>query len=248
MKKTFYIKIFALIFTALTLSNCNNNGDDIGPVNTGKGGSLARFAISGDYLYVVDNSRMNLFNINDPSHPMFQKEIYLGWGIETVHPYKNNLFIGSNTGMYIYNNSDPANPQEISRYEHIFSCDPVVVDDKYAYITLRNGSACRQGTNRLEIVDIQDLQNPHMIKSYDMENPFGLGIDGSNLFVCDNGLKVFDATNPLDLKLKNHFAIKAYDVIPSNGTLRVIGSGGLYQYNYSGTEIELLSKLTLPIE
>ncbi|HYG38287.1 MAG TPA: hypothetical protein VD908_06700 [Cytophagales bacterium] len=238
--------LYLLILAVLLVFGCSENDANITPSRAGKGGSMARFAISGNYLYSVSNSKLNLFNIIDTHHPVKEKSLSVGWGIETIYPYKNYLFMGSQTGMYIYNNTDPANPEFLSNYQHIFSCDPVVVDDNYAYITLRDGSSCRQGDNRLEIVDIKDLTNPQLKKSYNMTNPYGLGIDQNKLFVCDDGLKVYDATDPLNLQLLKHFEINAYDVIPDNGRLSVIGSDGFYQYSYSGSEITFLSKLALP--
>jgi hypothetical protein len=233
--------------TAFMLS-CNSEDSaspNSGGGDTGKGGSMARFAITGNYLYAVDNSSINLFDISTPSKPVYKSVIQVGWGIETIYPYKNNLFLGSQTGMYIYDNSNPASPQFLSNYQHIYSCDPVVVNDKYAYVTLRNGSTCSRGANRLDIIDITDVKNPRGVAEYNMTNPYGLGIDDSTLFVCDDGLKVYDVTNPLSIKLLRHFKVEAYDVIPLNGVLMLIGKDGLYQYAYDNNNIELLSKLSL---
>ena len=80
-----------------------------------------------------------------------------------------------------------------------------------------------------------------------MTNPYGLGIDGKTLFVCDNGLSVYNVENPLNIQLTAHFNITAYDVIPQNGLLMVIGKDGLYQYSYTNNEIKELSKLSLPL-
>jgi hypothetical protein len=79
-----------------------------------------------------------------------------------------------------------------------------------------------------------------------MEEPYGLGIDGNLLFVCDKGLKVYNANDPLNLSLIKKFDISAYDVIPNNGNLMVTASDGLYQYKYENTDIRLLSKISMP--
>jgi hypothetical protein len=119
------------------------------------------------------------------------------WDIETIFPYKTNLFIGSSSGMHILDISSPESPAKVSTYVHIRSCDPVVVDDKYAYVTLRSGTACQGFTNQLEVIDITDLKAPELLKTYPMTNPHGLGIDKSTLFICDgrDGLKAFDASD-----------------------------------------------------
>jgi hypothetical protein len=74
-----------------------------------------------------------------------------------------------------------------------------------------------------------------------------LGVDNKKLFICEgtNGLKTFDASNSLDIKLLQHFKnMDAYDVIPLNKTLMMIGKDGLYQYDYSNpNDLKLLSKI-----
>ena len=102
-----------------------------------------------------------------------------------------------------------------------------------------------------EIVDIKELNKPTLLKSYTMYNPHGLGIDQGTLFICDgeDGLKIYDAKDPLMLKsnMLAHFTeINTFDVIPVNDRLIMIGTDGLYQYDYSDlTEINLLSKIPI---
>ncbi len=214
---------------------------------TGTGGSMARFAIYDNYLYAVTNSDMQLFNIAKPEAPKKDTKITLGWGIETIFPYKDKLFVGTTTGLQILDNVNPSKPTLLSTLAHITSCDPVVVDDRYAYVTLRSGMTCARGSNQLDIVDIQDLKKPFVLKSYPMQNPHGLGIDNKTLFLCegDFGLKVFDAKDVLtiDKNLLAHFKdMKSYDVIPLGGTLMMIGADGLYQYDYKDPKnLKLLS-------
>jgi len=49
----------------------------------------------------------------------------------------------------------------------------------------------------------------------------------------------------MQLKQLNHFNIPAYDVIPINGNLLVIGEDGFYQYDYTGNQMILLSKISI---
>lgn len=233
-----------MVILALAIS-CSKS-TDTAPSNlssTGVGGSTARFAITGNYLYTVDNKNLNLFNISKPNEPLFVNKIDIGQGIETIFPKGNALFIGSQFGMYIYDVSAPSAPLLLSNYIHVFSCDPVVADSNYAYVTLRSGRECGRNTNQLEIIDIRDLRNPKLVKTYPMAGPKGLAIDGHNLFVCDNGLKIYDAKNVSNLILKKHFLISADDVIPLAGLLMVTGKEGITQYDYSKDTISFLSQL-----
>ena len=213
--------------------------------STGKGGSLARFTIVDDYLYVLSGSDLQLFEIKNPAAPSMWERVRIGWDIETIFPYQDKLFIGGQEGMYIYDNKDPANPTQISRFSHVTSCDPVVVEDNYAYVTLRGGTRCGGRNNRLEIIDISNIYNPELIADYPMNGPYGLGIDRGLLFICDGdaGLKLFDATDPYDLKPVGRFPeIKTHDVILHHEVAILVGREGLYQYDYQYVgNISLLS-------
>ena len=221
----------------------NSSGGD-----TGTGGSMARFNIQENYLYVVDESALSVFDISNPNEPNRVNSQYAGWQIETIFNYQDHLYLGSATGMYIYNITDPSTPKEVSFLQHVLGCDPVVVKDDFAYVTIRGGNLCGQNFNQLDIVDISDKQNPEIVNSYEMNNPFGLGIKDDWLFVCDgnDGLKVFDITNTPNLELIDHFSnINTYDVIPLDDVLLMVGENILYQYSYKGDEINLLSTFNL---
>jgi hypothetical protein len=214
----------------------------------GVGGSLARFAINGNYLYAVDHTDLITFDIEtDDTDQLSQSSV--GWAIETIFPYNDNLFIGSERAMYIYELQNPANPQQLSVYWHATACDPIVVEGDYAFVTLRESERCPMGENRLEVVNVSDLSTPYMVNFYEMKNPHGLGIDDGNLFVSEGefGLKIMDASKPLDIKLLRHIEdIKSYDVIPYNDVLMVTGDEGIIQYDYS--DINDLKKLsTIPV-
>ncbi|GAA4395851.1 hypothetical protein GCM10023187_03290 [Nibrella viscosa] len=235
----------------LTGCSADTAKDSVSPgTGTGTGGSMARFTITGNHLYVVNNSSLVVYDIAQLNAPVNVNKISLNPGVETIFPFGNHLLIGTQQGMYIYNLNDPAKPTMTSRYDHIVSCDPVVAQGNYAYVTLRSGTNCRNGLNSLDVVDISNMAAPRLVKSYPMSNPHGLGIEGNLLFVTegDFGLKVFDAVNPLDLKLMETFKdIRSFDVIPINKVLIVTGKDGIYQYSYSDpAKLKLLSKM--PVE
>lgn len=219
---------------------------------SGVGGSMARFTVGGDFLYTVDFHTMRTFDISSVSEPALSSTTDLGWGIETIFPYEDKLFLGAMDGMHIYDVANPGDPQFISTYRHITSCDPVVVQDDIAYVTLRGGTECQGFTNQLEVIDVSDVTNPQVMEVFPMLNPHGLGIDGSCLFICegDFGLKIFNAEDPLAIDenlIEFYEDINAFDVIPFNDVLMMIGTDGLYQFSYDCTtgDIELLSALPI---
>lgn len=230
-----------------------NRGDDVfleatSDSNTGQGGSLARFKIVNDYLYAVDSHNINIFNIQDLENPKDLEDVYAGFDIETIFNRGQHLFLGSMSGMYIYDISSPATPTFVSEFQHGTACDPVVVDGDYAYVTLRGGNACGATESGLFIVDISDISNPVLKISYPLDGPYGLGVKGEKLFVCDgeSGLKVYDKTDVEDLVTLSHFKdINTFDVIPMEENLLLVGEGVLYQYEYLENDIGLISTLQL---
>jgi len=237
--------VYILLISVLSLLYSCESKSDSESNSSGKGGSLARFALVGDVLYTVDEYNLNVFSIEDPANPLFIKKISLGIGIETIFSHNSELFVGSNDGMYIYDIEVPLAPAQLSKYEHVVSCDPVVVDEQYAYVTLHGGSGrCWRSVNELQILDISDLRRPRLVNRYDMLEPKGLAIENKTLFLCDSGLKVFDVSDVNKIKLLKNFKIKAEDVIYNHGHLYVIGEKGLYQYLYSDT-ITLLSEMKI---
>lgn len=220
----------------------------------GKGGSMARFTICGDYLYTVDYSTLKMFDISTAEKPKYlnSKDQYLNFGVETIFTMDTLLFIGSQIGMYVYNISRPEFPQQMSYVSHITSCDPVIASGNYAYVTLNSENIwCGRSSNVLQIYDISDPSNPELIKEQTgFRHPRGLGIDNKKLFICDNGLKVFDLDDPEQPVWVDDFThipeasgIDTYDVIPLNGLLLLIGSDGLYQFDYTNDKLTLVSKI-----
>jgi hypothetical protein len=212
----------------------------------GKGGSMARFAVSGNAMYILSGDSMRVFDVSDNGKITPMTSIIAGNDVETIYPRGNALFLGTETGMNIFDITTPSMPVHLSTFSHIRSCDPVAADDKYAYVTLRGGSSrCSRGSNELNVIDVTDLRAPFLVKSYPMREPYGLGISDSNLFVCDSGLKVFRVKGAGQLEMKHHFHEGGYDVIPQGNLLISIGRDGLYQYQFGPGEMKLLSKLTV---
>ena len=153
--------------------------------------------------------------------------------------------------MLIYDISNAARPRQISQYNHLTACDPVVVDGQYAYVTLRTGTRCTNAQNLLEVIDISSIENPYLVKSYPLFNPHGLGVDGNLLFICDGkaGLKIYDKSDPLAIiahQVAYYPDFDTFDVIPLDGILMLTGEKGIYQYDYSDPgNIKQISHITI---
>jgi len=237
--QTFYTNYSSASSTGSTMNSTS-------PI--GKGGSMARFTIAGNILYTVSNTDLNVFNITNPGNPVYDSKINISaWNVETIFPFKDKLLIGTQNGMFVYDTKNPDKPTLAGQFSHVQSCDPVIADGDYAYVTLRTGTTCAGNTNALQILKLNNYTDPQLLQSYTLTNPHGLSKDGKLLFVCDgiDGLKIYNASDINNLQLVKQFAdMEAYDVIAYNYLALVVSKDGLYQFDYSNeNNIRPISKI-----
>lgn len=236
-----------LLFLALACSN----EDSVQPTsgdNIGSGGSLARFTISGNHLYAVDEYQMVTFSLADAMSPSKVDAFDLNWGVETIFAMDTIVFVGTQTGMHMFDISTQSRPAYLANYAHVQSCDPVVAQDTLAFVTLRSENFCRDGVNRLDVIDIRDLKNPKLIAEYAMQNPHGLAVKGDLLFVSEGnyGMKVYRIGSGGALELiKFYNEIRSKDLIlQPDSLLIVVADDGLFQYSYQDVDnIALFSQI-----
>lgn len=240
-----------------TVYHYPSNGDDMyndavtesGGSSQGVNGSMARFSIYGKYLYTVEHNIMCVFDLSGDKPVLATNDIWLQRDVETLFNYEDKMFMGTPTGMLVYSLEDPVAPKYRSSINHVFGCDPVVVEDDRAYVTIHSGNTCGQNANELMVIDVSDVDQPNLLVTYGMKCPKGLGIDQGTLFLCDEGLKIYDAKDPMTLmanQLVHYTGMDGYDVIPHKNTLMMIADDGLYQYDYSNLQaITPLSKLRM---
>lgn len=243
----------SLILVSIILTACfSESMDDFS--GEGRGGSMARFTFLKGYLYIVDNSSLKTIDISQPENPQVISTIQLEAGVETIYPYENYLFLGTQFGMYIYSLENGPIPTYLSLFQHSYACDPVVVANGVAYVTLRSDAGCNVGPNRMEVVDVTDFTQPKLIETIDMVNPHGLAVSDTLLFVGegDFGLKVFNIKNRRSPVLINFDeSIPTFDVINnySKRELILTGSSGVFQYSYQRPDsLYQLSKMLVQPE
>jgi hypothetical protein len=229
------------------VSNSSASSVSVSPY--GSGGSMSRFTLANERLYAVNMSSLKIFNVTTEDNPVQTATKNIGMNIETIFPFKNQMLVGSQSGMYVFNVANPDQPVQLGRFGHVQSCDPVIAEGEYAYVTLRSGAACQGFTNELDVLNLNDPTNPALVKVYQMTNPRGLSKNGNYLFICDglDGLKVYDASDVNNLKMVKHISgIEAYDIITVNDRAIVSAKDGLYQYDISNMHnIQLLSRIGL---
>lgn len=242
--------LYSAIVLAVLMSACGGFASEDGnfePGGVSQGGSLSRFTIVGDYLYIVNDFSLVPIDISSLSSPVKLETQNLGVGIETIFPYNDVLYIGSSSAVYIYDIADPANPRYLSEHRHATGCDPVVVSGNYAYVTLREGVSCGSffDIDVLEVLDVSDVRNPRLINSISMSSPRGLGLGCNNkLYVCEGegGIVQFDLTDPMNPLYEARYAqFPAEDLIIRDDLVIATGSEGVYQYNCTEDSLVMLS-------
>lgn len=218
---------YLIVISLLTAACEKDAGIDAKIGNTaGQGGSLARFAIVGNYLYSVDESQLKVVDISSPENPTLKNTQDVGFNIETIFPFGDKLFIGSVSEVYIYSIADPSSPRKLSSAispEVLRRCDPVVAKNDVAYATLRTTGPCGGFQSVLAVYNIQDITNPVQVTTVGVSEPYGLGYSGDVLYVCDNqiGLLLFDISKPYEpVLLPTTLTDDSYlDVIPYDNVL-----------------------------
>lgn len=244
-------KLYLIVIASfLLLSGCgggDSSNDQASASSDSTGGSRARMTLIGDYLYTISGSDVQLMDVSTPESPNFWNRTRLAWDIETLFPYGDYLLVGSETGVHIMDNSTVGSPQVLSKFIHARSCDPVVAANDIGYVTLNAEALCWSETasSQLDVLDLSDMSNPTLIKSYPMQEPTGLAVSGQWLFVCDGkaGLKVFDNIDPMNLSIQDKLPeVNCFDLIAKDDTLYISTADKLLQYDYSSLPLTLISE------
>jgi len=244
MKKLFFLSI--IIFFAA----CEKMSVSPESTATGKSGSISRFAIKDNLMYAIDVNYLRVFDITNGDHPVLVQSTKVDYGLETIFIYGNYIYLGAVDGVYVLDINNPTAPIQLQKMEHHISCDPVVVQNDYAYSTQRvtsTGCGDHWMQSALAVYDVTDPNNSELMKEITMDEPFGLAVEGNWLYVCDGGIVVFDITDPanpdrIDLVQVND----PHDIILNYPYMLVATSTSFELYNYSNPlNIHFISTLAL---
>ncbi|MBI1305044.1 MAG: hypothetical protein GC181_00355 [Bacteroidetes bacterium] len=203
----------------------------------GTSGSTSRMIFDNNRLFVVDNSTIFFFDLANPHKPVKVSSQIITNGLETVYLHQDLFFIGSQFGMFIMKIQNQQ-LQQVSGVFHSRGCDPVVVQNNRAYVTLRGSNTCGSALNSLEVIDISNPTSPNVIAQHFLTEPFGLAVKDSLLVICDGsgGVRIFDSRNDLAI-LQNQFSVcqvgNAFDVILSGKRMLVTSDKGIFQFDIS---------------
>jgi hypothetical protein len=240
-----------LLFLLLLLSvfSCTPPVQDSLSSGTLSGSYATMLPIDG-FLYVVDDMNITTYDIADNLNPVLIDKQNVGFEIESLFHYDGVLFIGSTTAMHIFTIEENGVPLRQSQTEYNFnnnelwtSCDPIVANDKYAFVTLSTSQFIEDGcfswnreANDLRIYNIENFQEPELISLTEMDFPKGLALTGDYLFVCEGnlGIKLFDVSDKEQpIEIWSDLTFESFDVILKEGLMMVVGPDALRQYDYT---------------
>lgn len=244
--------LLVLVLAAAMAAGCSARSSGASGV-TGKTGSRSRFAVKDDHLFVLSGVWLRGFALKAGDRPEPSSSTAAPLGAETIFALGDRLYLGTVNGLEIFDATNPREVRHLGRHGHVSACDPVVVRDHVAFVTLRSGTTCRAGESELQVLDVARPTEPKLLARYAMLNPSGLGVDGDLLFVVDGmaGIKIYDVRDPRVLRLLYTIPVlRGYDVIVGNGRLIVSAEDGIHQYGYQAQAVaSTLTRLgKLPIE
>ncbi len=138
------------------------------------------------------------------------------------------------SGLVIFNISDPQQPTLLSTYDTPGSAYFVAVSDSLAYVADWDG---------LQIIDVSDPQNPVQIGSYDQPDQYYvvkfLAVAGNTAYLADyyHGLQIMDVSNPQNpvlLRLISCGYVHSVQIVDS--LAYVAGGSGLLIYNIANPQ------------
>lgn len=214
-----------------------------------------------DFMYQVEGNFLTTFDISNPNEIRIVDEKELTSNIESLVMFGGVLFIGTIERMTSFKINENGIPfEETTVALDLFSsdqesCDPILVEGNYAYMSLPNHFVdafyCHRSDslNQVRVYDISDLTAPIPVDTVQLENPGKMASDANLLFVSDgmNGFRVFDNSDPTQLIPTFHFqGFETNNVIVNNGMLIAVGPDELRQYDYSTIQdIIEVSKIVL---
>jgi len=187
-------------FSIISVSD-PSNPQEIGRYgSSGWWGKLIKF---GNYVYIISQAGGYIFDISDPTDPLFVKcfDSYLGFQDDDhlVHIAKesNYLFTYDFNELKIFNVSDLENPVLINEYNIGYANRGygIAVKDSFAYVTFYNDSDDKGGI--LEI-NVSNLTAPYATSFNEFNTPgYDVVVKGNYAYVAcgTGGLRIFRIIN-----------------------------------------------------
>jgi hypothetical protein len=136
-------------------------------------------ALSGNYAYVGDLSKLRVIDISDPSNPTFKGSYDVTGNPWRVAVSGNYSYVTAwNYGLQIIDVTDPSNPTFKSSYDTPGDAFGIALSGNYAYVAAMGSG--------LQIIDVSNPANPTFSCSYDTPgSAYGIALSGNYAYVAD---------------------------------------------------------------
>ncbi len=237
------ISIICLLEVIVHISACDSEP----LVRQGKAYQKANFTVQDNRIYALDNDRLIIYKLNQ-GIITYSTTTPLDYYVESIFSTPSLLFL-SFRSSFIYDISIPDNPEYLSTYSNLYSCDRIAFTTDYLFSTKNLAQSCRNSNgDKLEILNLSALPQ-ELLTTYNITSPQSLSISEQTLFVCSStdGLSIFSIQDPTNITLiKNYSSILGKHVFSQSGKLFVTHTNTIDQYDYTDLlDLKFLSSIPI---
>ncbi|MFT5592509.1 MAG: hypothetical protein ACI8SR_000868 [Oceanicoccus sp.] len=249
-----FLKVSLYLLVTLLISACEYEADPEPEVSDGDGKAIADFIVQNNRLITIESSFIKIYTLADSTKPILET-IYSSSDdveFESIYAYKTNmLMIGTSEGTFFKDHTTPGTLTDLTFSEIVTSCDTAITQGNYLYITQRSDEKCSDTNNannksQLLIYNILQVASPSLEKAIDIDTPYGLGINGTNLFVCyEQGVIEFDISDPTDPDQTGDYSQPCNNIIASQDPMILSDNSGVRLVEYANpglTELAIIRK------
>jgi hypothetical protein len=256
MKQAIKLTLCMIAISLISACNLEYKPSEDAESSDGTISPTADFIVQNNHLITIESTFIKVYSLADPAKPLLE-QTYSSTDdleLETLYAYKTNmLMIGTKTGTYFKDHSTAGKLDDVSFSKLFTSCDSFVTQGNYMYMTLRGDQDCSstnnsQDKNQLLVYNIIQVDQPNLIKSIDIDKPYGLGtnVGGTKLFACyEQGILEFDLTVPTAPVLKGDYSQQCNDIIATEDPMVLTDEDGIRLVEYAGpglTELSIIRK------
>ncbi|MFZ3080923.1 MAG: NosD domain-containing protein [Bellilinea sp.] len=183
-----------------------NSSDPASPVQIDywNGFSFAHSVeVAGNYAYVAAGfNGVRVYSLTNPTHPVevgsfLADGLFYCLKISGDRLYAGTMIESPAKGIYAFDISDPANPQQIGYYGDIAECWGIDIDGNTVYVA---------DAGDLKVFDFSDPPNLDLVGSYPL-TPRGLTVRDGLAYVSQefDGVKIYNVSNPASISLVGSF-------------------------------------------
>lgn len=248
------LKLSLYLLTAFVISACEYEAEPDPEISDGDGKATADFIVQNNRLITIESNFIKIYTLTDSTQPVLETTYSTSDAaeFESIYEYKTNmLMIGTREGTFFKDHSTPGTLTDLAFSEIITSCDTAITQGNYLYITQRSDEDCSDTNNsnnksQLLIYNILQVENPSLEKTIEIDTPYGLGINGTNLFVCyEQGVIEFDISDPTDPDQIGDYSQPCNNIIADQYPMILTDNSGVRLVEYANpglTELAIIRK------